>query len=269
VTTFRANGIEQHVQQMGPTGAGVPTVVCVHGIATDSLASFYFTIAKPLADAGLRVIMYDLRGHGRTERPPTGYTLGDYVDDLTGLLDRLDVRGPVYLVGNSFGGTIAFSFAVRHPDRAAGIVVIESEPASHQWACKMNANLTKAATELVRGEALAWITVRYGRHTSKLAKAAARMLESTTLVRDIPASAVPSTEQLRALRCPVLAVYGADSDLAAQAPLLQALLADCTTRVIPGQDHSVLVNVPETLVDLVLPWLRQRDEARMVGADET
>jgi pimeloyl-ACP methyl ester carboxylesterase len=269
VTTVRANGIEQHVQQMGPPGAGVPTVVCVHGILIDSLASFYFTLAKPLADAGLRVIMYDLRGQGRTERPPTGYTLDDYVDDLTGLLDQLDVPGPVYLIGNSFGGTIAFSFAVRHPGRAAGIAVIESEPASRQWAVKMSANLTRAATELVRSEALAWVTVRYGRHTLKLAKYAARMLQSTTLVQDLPPSAVPSTEQLRSLRCPVLAVYGADSDLAVQAPLLRALLSDCTTRVIPGQDHSVLVNVPQTIIDLVLSWLRQRDRVRMVGADET
>ncbi len=268
MTVVRANGIEQHVQQMGPTGEGVPTVVCVHGIGTDSLASFYFTVANPLTDAGLRVIMYDLRGHGRTERPPTGYTLDDYVDDLTGLLDRLDVPGPVYLIGNSFGGTIAFSFAVRHPDRTAGIAVIESEPATPAWAAKMRANLTKAATELVRGEAFAWITVRYGRHTSKLAKAAARMLESTTLVRDLPASSVPSTAQLTALRCPVLALYGADSDLAVQAPLMETLLADCTTRLIPGQEHSVLVNVPQEVTDLVLSWLRH-DRAQLVAADET
>jgi pimeloyl-ACP methyl ester carboxylesterase len=257
VTVVHANGIDHHVQEMGPAGA--PIVVCVHGIGTDSLASFYFTVAKPLADAGLRVVMYDLRGHGRTGRPPTGYTLDDYVDDLSGVLDQVDAREPVYLVGNSFGGTIAFSFAVRHPERVAGIAVIESEPATPEWATKMAANLERAASELVRGEALAWITVRYGRHTAKLAKAAARMLDSTTLVRDIPASAVPSPGQLRSLRCPVLSVYGADSDLAVQAPRMAELFADCTTRLVPGQEHSVLVNVPGTVVDMVLSWLREHD----------
>jgi len=258
VTVVRANGIDHHVQEMGPAGA--PTVVCLHGIGTDSLASFYFTVAKPLADTGLRVVMYDLRGHGRTERPPTGYTLDDYVDDLAGLLDQVGTE-PVYLVGNSFGGTIAFSFAVRHPGRVAGIAVIESEPATPEWATKMAANLERAASELARGEALAWITVRYGRRTAKLAKAAARMLDSTTLVRDIPASRVPDPQRLRALRCPVLAVYGADSDLAVQASAMAALFADCTTRLIPGQEHSVLVNVPGTVLDLVLSWLRAHDAA--------
>jgi pimeloyl-ACP methyl ester carboxylesterase len=259
VTVVRANGIDHHVQEMGP--AGGPTVVCVHGIGTDSLASFYFTVAKPLADTGLRVVMYDLRGHGRTERPPTGYTLDDYVDDLAGLLDQVTGGEPVYLVGNSFGGTVAFSFAVRHPERTAGIAVIESEPATPEWATKMAANLERAATELVRGEALAWIAVRYGRRTAKLAKAAARMLDSTTLVGDIPASRVPGPDRLRQLRCPVLAVYGADSDLAVQAPAMEALFADCTTRLIPGQEHSVLVNVPGTMVELILSWLPGHDRA--------
>ena len=261
MTVVHANGINHHVQEMGPAGA--PTVVCVHGIGTDSLASFYFTVAKPLADAGLRVVMYDLRGHGRTERPPTGYTLDDYVDDLSGVLDRVDAREPVYLVGNSFGGTIAFSFAVRQPERVAGIAVIESEPATPEWATKMAANLERAASELGRGEALAWITVRDGRHTAKLAKAAARMLDSTTLVRDIPASRVPSPDRLRALRCPVLSVYGADSDLAVQAPRMAELFADCTTRLVPGQEHSVLVNVPGTVVDMVLSWLREHDRVTL------
>jgi pimeloyl-ACP methyl ester carboxylesterase len=255
VTRVLANGIEQHVQQMGAAAGDVPTAVCIHGIGTDSLASYYFTLAKPLADAGMRVVMYDLRGHGRSSRPPSGYTLDDYVADLTALLDHLGVTGPVYLVGNSFGGTIAFSFAVRHPARAAGIAVLESEPATRAWAEKMAANLTKASTELARGEALAWITVRYGRHTTKLAKSAARMLHSTTLVADIPASAVPTDDELRALDCPVLAIYGEDSDLAVQAGPLEALLPRCTTVLVPGQDHSVLVNVPDTVLGLFLPWL--------------
>ena len=85
------------------------------------------------------------------------------------------------LVGNSFGGTVAFGFALRHPARAAGVAVLESEPATAAWATKMAANLAKAKTELARTDALAWITVRYGRHTSRLAKAASRMLHSTTL----------------------------------------------------------------------------------------
>jgi pimeloyl-ACP methyl ester carboxylesterase len=252
MSTVLANGIEQHVQQMG---TGVSTVVCVHGIGTDSLASFYFTLAKPLADAGMRVVMYDLRGHGRSGRPASGYTLDDFVDDLVALLDQLGITGPVHLVGNSFGGTVAFGFALRYPDRAAGIAVLESEPATHAWAVKMAANLGRARTELARTEALAWITVRYGRHTSKLAKAAGKLLQSTTIATDIPASRIPDEDDLRALDRPVLAIYGTESDLAEQAPVLEKLLPRCDTALIADQDHSILVNTPDAVTGLILSWM--------------
>ncbi|MGH8887978.1 MAG: alpha/beta hydrolase, partial [Egibacteraceae bacterium] len=65
------NGVRLHVQQVPakakPRGGRRPTVVFVHGLGTDSLASFYFTLAGPVSAAGVDVIAYDLRGHGRSE----------------------------------------------------------------------------------------------------------------------------------------------------------------------------------------------------------
>jgi len=240
--------------------------VFVHGLLTDSLASYYFTLAKPVADAGLPVLMYDLRGHGRTDRPPTGYAVDDFVADLAALLDALAVPGRCYLVGNSFGGTIAFGFAARHPDRVAGIVAIESEPATAAWSAKLAGILDRAARELHRHGALTWITLRYGTRTTRLAKAAAALLAATTLAADIPASRLLSDTEIRAIRCPVLAVYGADSDLAVQAPLLAALLPDCTTSIVAGQQHSVLVEVPQTVRDLLLSWIAAHDHPHPAGA---
>jgi pimeloyl-ACP methyl ester carboxylesterase len=249
VKLLTANGLGHHVQQLGP--ADGPVVVCVHGLGTDSLASFYFTLGQPLAAAGFRVIMYDLRGHGRTERPPSGYRLDDFVADLAAILDELGVLAPAYLIGNSYGGTIGFGLAAQHPARVAGLAVVESEPASADWAAKMAANLSRAGTDLVRPEAMAWITARYGRHTAKLARGATALLRDTTLIADIPASTIPATDPA----CPVLAIYGADSDLAPQAASLAGRLARGETAIVPGQQHSVLVERAATVRDLVLPWL--------------
>ena len=111
--------IRLHVQRMGPREGRDPvaTVVLVHGLLTDSLASYYFTVAPAFAASGLDVVMYDLRGHGRSGRPAGGYTLDHNIDDLEALLGRLSITGPVHLVGNSYGGTIAFGYAARHPER--------------------------------------------------------------------------------------------------------------------------------------------------------
>ncbi|MFJ3776107.1 alpha/beta fold hydrolase [Streptomyces sp. NPDC090075] len=248
--------VRLHVQRMGPRDGhpAVGTVLLVHGLLTDSLASYYFTVAPAFAAAGLDVVMYDLRGHGRSGRPPTGYTLDDAVDDLAALLDRLAVTGPVHLVGNSYGGTVAFGYAARHPERAASVSLIESEPATAAWAAKLDGILRRVQRELAYNEtdALAWITVNRGHNTARLARGAARLARETTLVRDIPASSVLTEDGMRAVGCPVLGLYGGDSDLAALVPWLEASLPDCRTVVVPGHEHSVLVEAAGTVGGHVL-----------------
>ncbi|MES9522498.1 alpha/beta hydrolase [Streptomyces capoamus] len=243
-----AGGIRLHVQRTGPRDGRTPhsTVVLVHGLLTDSLASYYFTVAPAFAAAGLDVVMYDLRGHGRSERPAHGYTLDHNIDDLEALLARLAVTGPVHLVGNSYGGTIAFGYAARHPGRAASLTLIESEPATAAWAAKLGGILRRVVTELAHNEpdAIAWITAHRGHNTARLARGAARLARETSLGLDIPASRVLTEDQIRAVRCPVLGVYGGDSDLAELVPVQRRLLPDFRAAVLPGHEHSVLVEAP-------------------------
>src|SRR5882757_7626651 len=192
--------IKLHVQRLGPRDGrpATATVVLLHGLLTDSLASYYFTVAPGFAAAGADVIMYDLRGHGRSARPATGYTLDTFVDDLDALLDRLEVTGPIHLVGNSFGGTISFGYALRHPERVASLTVIESEPATEAWAAKLGGLLDRVRNQLAANEddALNWISTNRSAHTARLAKSASRLARTTTITGDIPASAVPTEDEI-------------------------------------------------------------------------
>ncbi|MEV1066402.1 alpha/beta hydrolase [Streptomyces sp. NPDC050263] len=260
--------VRLHVQRLGPREGrpATATVVLVHGLLTDSLASYYFTVAPAFAAAGLDVVMYDLRGHGRSERPAEGYTLDDNVDDLAALLDRLAVTGPVHLVGNSYGGTIAFGYAARHPERAASVSLIESEPATAAWAVKLEDILSRVVTQLAHSESetIDWIAAHRGHHTARLAKGAARLVRETSLGRDIPASRVLTEAQIASVGCPVLGVFGGDSDLAELAPWLEAVLPDCRTVVIPGHEHSILVEASGTVGGHILTLV---DEAGRVAAE--
>ncbi|QGV82345.1 alpha/beta fold hydrolase [Streptomyces ficellus] len=259
MTVVDTGRVRLHVQRLSPADGGPAraTVVLVHGLLTDSLASYYFTVAPAFAAAGLDVVMYDHRGHGRSARPASGYGLDAFTDDLDALLTALDVPGPVHLVGNSYGGTVAFAYALRRPDAVASLVVVESEPATAAWAAKLARLLERVHHEMSRDEsaALDWIAAHQGDHTARLAKSAGRLVRDTTIARDIPASPVLDDAQIRAIRCPVLALYGAESDLAEQAPRLRALLPRCTTEVVPGLRHSVLVEAPGRVRDAVLDWV--------------
>ena len=79
-----------------------PDVVMVHGLAAN-LAFWYLKIV-PHFTPHYRVTAYDLRGHGRSEMPPTGYTTRDLAEDLIALLDERGIE-KAHLVGHSIGGS--------------------------------------------------------------------------------------------------------------------------------------------------------------------
>ena len=102
-------------------GAKGHVVVLVHGLTTPS--EVWDGIAEGLADAGLRVLSYDLYGRGYSDRPPGRQDLDFFVGQLEALLDRLGLE-EVTLFGYSMGGIIATDFAHRHPDRVRRLMLL-------------------------------------------------------------------------------------------------------------------------------------------------
>jgi non-heme chloroperoxidase len=76
-------------------------------------------VARGLVLGGQRVVLYDHRGHGRSTMGRTGPTVARLGADLRTVLEQLDVHNAV-LVGHSMGGMAVQSFAIDHPDAAAG-----------------------------------------------------------------------------------------------------------------------------------------------------
>jgi len=108
---------EQYVRDVGSG----PTVVFSHGTLMDR------TMFDPQLDAlsdEYRAIAYDSRA--RTDRWRGPYDLNDLADDCVSVMDALTVDRAV-LVGMSMGGFMALRFALRHPERLAGLVLIDSK----------------------------------------------------------------------------------------------------------------------------------------------
>jgi pimeloyl-ACP methyl ester carboxylesterase len=121
-TPFRAQYrvIDGTRLRMIDTGRG-PAVVFIHGLSA-SMYAWRYQLAPVLA-AGHRVIAFDNRGFGFSERPDTGYTNADYARLVVALLDSLGV-GDAVLVGHSMGGAIALETTLLRPDRVRGLVLI-------------------------------------------------------------------------------------------------------------------------------------------------
>jgi pimeloyl-ACP methyl ester carboxylesterase len=251
MTRLPANGIALHVAEIAPAGPSYPdppTAVLIHGMAGDSMASWYLTLAHPLAGTGMRVLLHDLRGHGRSDRPARGYALDHFVTDLESLLDEWGVTGPVHLFGNSFGGTIAFGYAARHPDRVAGIVAIESAPPTPAWFSRVGRRLGQAAA-LTDASDQGALFVRRLRDTQGL-------LRDTAFGAELPASRLPDPAAFAAVTCPVLCLYGGTSQVRELAGQTERLLPQTRTVVLADATHSLLLERTAEVREHVLTWLR-------------
>lgn len=105
-------------------GGEGPPVVLLHGLAGHA-EEWKETAAWLTREA--RVWALDARGHGLSARRPTDVSHRARVDDVTFVLDRLELE-PVVLVGQSLGGLTALSVAARHGERVRGLVLVEAGP---------------------------------------------------------------------------------------------------------------------------------------------
>lgn len=98
-------------------GFGIP-VVFLHSGVTDR--RMWGAQLQDLADEGYHIIAYDRRGYGETETENVPF---NHLVDLEAVLDGLSVHAAI-LVGSSMGGGLAIDFAIEHPERTIGLVLV-------------------------------------------------------------------------------------------------------------------------------------------------
>lgn len=100
-----------------------PKMVLIHGLF---LNSDCWREQLSLFQKEFNVLRYDLRGHGRTTKPKNRFTIRNYVDDLHALLNNINWRENLYLVGHSLGGMIALVYGLENPSGVKKMVIADS-----------------------------------------------------------------------------------------------------------------------------------------------
>lgn len=118
------NGIRMGFYEAGPKDDPVPMVLC-HG--WPEIAFSWRHQIKALSEAGIRVIAPDQRGYGATDRPEKveDYDIEHLTGDLVALLDHLKIDKAIF-VGHDWGGFIVWQMPLRHKERTAGVVGINT-----------------------------------------------------------------------------------------------------------------------------------------------
>ena len=127
----RGDGIRLHYideAPAAPTNGAAPanTVVMVHGNPT---WSFYYRRVILALRKTHRCIAPDHVGMGLSDKPGDAkyaYTLRQRIDDLEALLNSLNITQPITLIVHDWGGMIGMGYAVRHPERIARLVILNT-----------------------------------------------------------------------------------------------------------------------------------------------
>jgi len=239
------------------------TVVCLHGNPTWS-----FLWSRLLAELAPqhRVIAPDQLSMGWSQRIARR-SYRERVLDLADLLDALDVRGPVWLVAQDWGGAVAMGFAVAHPERVAGMVLSNTgiavpEGRKAPWLIKLAATSglhrfsTRTTPLFVRGTP--WLPGGHLTRAQRRALAApyraARLRDGVAdFVADVPfqpshpsaADIAAVADELPSLTIPVRLVWGArdpvfNDDFAED---LRARFADVELHRVRGAGHLAVLEV--------------------------
>jgi pimeloyl-ACP methyl ester carboxylesterase len=122
-------GARVHVVDIGPRERAEPPIVMVHG-ASANLQSMRQPLGEMLAREH-RVLLFDRPGHGWSVREQLAdSTPQAQADMIAEALDKLQIAR-VVIVGHSWGGALVTAFALRHPGRVAGLVMLA--PVTHPW----------------------------------------------------------------------------------------------------------------------------------------
>lgn len=264
--TIGIDGLTFHYADWGGSG---PPLVMLHGLSGHSRT--WDHTAAALSDQ-YHVLALDQRGHGDTDWAPE-YGLRQMANDLLGFLDGLELR-TVTLMGLSMGGLVSFVFAAAHPDRVERMVILDIGPEIAP-AGSANVASSMAARDVFRTEDEAFAQARAA--NARPADATLRHRVTHNLrrlpdgsftykydkaLRQNPRALFDHTpEELwaawQALSCPVQLVRGADSDVlsAETAERMLAENANVSFASIPDCGHSITLDRPEGLIDVVRPWL--------------
>jgi pimeloyl-ACP methyl ester carboxylesterase len=246
-----ANGLTFHTQILGNDGT---PVVMLHGLF-GSVVTWYFTAGPSIARTH-RVLMYDLRGHGKSARTPSGYDLQTMTADLAELITGF-ADGPVSLVGHSFGGAIALQYALQNPQRVACLALVEV-PMPPSNVDEIASLVKRSPEELIAAlpdrTRLALMRGERGRKGERNLEAIRLLVFETTLLQDVGREPDFADATLSHLRCPALCVYGETSSCLPAGRRLSQVLPDAKLVVLPG-GHYLPVDCPALLTSTLVEFL--------------
>jgi pimeloyl-ACP methyl ester carboxylesterase len=252
-------------------GRGEPLLL-IMGLGASTLS---WSEQIPTFGREFRVIAFDNRGAGRSDKPAVRYNIALFADDTTGLMDALGIDS-AHVYGQSMGGFIAQELALRHPQRVRTLVLgstscggrhaVAASPENLAGIGMMNVLAPREAAE--KGLPLLYSGEFIARYRDILIQRSLRESElrppPDALGRQVHAAVRHNTfDRLADIRCPTLVITGSDDKIvpADNSRILAERIPHAELAVLPGAGHGYLVEKAAESNTIVLEFLRHHRRA--------
>ena len=239
---------------------GTPLVL-IHSLGTD-LRLWDDLIAR--LDPALRLVRFDLRGHGLSAEPTGDLTLVDFSADLVALLEHLEIDKAV-LLGISIGGLIALDFALRNPARVSSLILVDTAArigTPELWQTRVDTLRAYGMEHLADSILARWFAPDFaarrpiqfqGLRTLFIHNSVAGYTAACAALRD-----ADLRDEVPQITAPTLVLCGAQ-DAATPPEVVQELaqsLPNAHFAVLPGVGHTPPLEGPQIMADEIHTFLR-------------
>ncbi len=238
-----------------------PALVLIHGIS--SSGEVWQPVLEELG-RHFTPVTIDLRGHGESGKPESGYLYDDYIGDLDRVLDYLGLDTPL-IVGHSLGGLITLWWAAKHPTRAAALVIEDSplrsgedfRPAFDNW-IRLNSMERDELRDYYAGENPHWKDEVVERRTRQM-HAASPAVFSELKADSMAHHGVDRIAEIEHVQSPALLIHG---DLESggmvhpdDARAFRERLGNASVVRIPGGNHGLHHEHTRAFLAAAVPFL--------------
>lgn len=227
---------------------------------------------EPLVAAGARVVLWDYRGHGRSDAPEaaSAYHLEAVREDLGRVLDWAAPGVPAIVGGLSFGGLLSLHLALASPERVRALLLVDTGPGFKKPEAQAGweSQVERTASYLERKGCAAFATSRaagtlVGKYPERpAARAAAEAIAAqqphglANFARRVAGPAPPVIDRLGEISQPALVVIGEeDAPYRRAAEVLEARIPNARRVTLPGAGHIVNLDAEAEFNRLVVDFL--------------
>ena len=220
-------------------GEGKPLLI-LHGWGSSS--EKWQKIGELLVQKGMRVIIPDLPGFGKSEEPQKAWNLDDYCDFVEEFIKILNLD-KFYLLGHSFGGSLAVKFSLQHPEKVAKLFLVSAACVRKK---SLKNKLFKFISRFFKIKPLFLRKFFYRKSDYLSVRGVMKETYLKVIEEDL-------SDVLEKVKIPTMIIWGAKDKITPikQAKLIKIKIRNSELKIIPNIGHSSHLEAPEKLGDLV------------------